>query len=639
MQWTPCQLRATLRSHVLLVGMPAAGKTALGKVLALQLGLPFVDLDSAIGADAGQPVPVLLRQEGEQAFRIREAAVLREMLAGESPIVLATGGGTPCFLDGMQELLQAGTVLWLDATTATLTDRVLTGDTERPLLGQTRQDVAQRLEDLTNERQATYAQADFRLDANRPAKEVLAEALRALGSLQRLPAVAEDGKETPVFLHSGDIAHAASALSQLAGVGRRVALVVDAQVKQQAEPLLATLRLLGHDPAWLVLPGGERCKDVRTLTKVWQWLGGIGIGRDDLLVGVGGGAITDLAGLAAATWLRGIRVAQVPTTLLAMADASVGGKTAIDLELPVASGQDTGGQIKAVTMAKNMVGAFHPPSLVWLPLHSLHTLPLRQWRAGLAEIAKMLLLFDPAGWQAMQRDARAIRQRDLTATAPLLQLAVAHKARIVALDPRETVSAGTTPQRAMLNLGHTLAHALEADAARTGYTLLHGEAVALGLCAAAAWSQAGGRAPAGLASAVRNGLAAVDLPTDWAARTSAAVLDATRSDKKRRGADLFEVALLSVGQAEVVRTDLAEWVATCASLAANDPFAASQQGTGRPEAAVAATAVPNTRTAYQQESRSGYQDSRTGDQPAPAHRTGDAVTRWRTAGRKTGGMG
>jgi shikimate kinase/3-dehydroquinate synthase len=638
MQWTPCQLRDTVRGHVLLVGMPAAGKSALGQALALQLGLPFVDLDTAIGADAGQPVAVLLRQEGEQAFRIREAAVLRETLAGVSRVVLATGGGTPCFLGGMEELLQAGTVLWLDANTGTLTDRVLTGETERPLLGQTRQDVVQRLDEVANERLLTYARADFRLDANRPAKEVLAEALRALGSLQRLPAVAEDGKETPVYLHSGDIAHAATTLSQLAGVGRRVALVVDAQVKQQAEPLLATLRLLGHDPAWLVLPGGERCKDIRTLTKVWQWLGGIGIGREDLLVGVGGGAITDLAGLAAATWLRGIRIAQIPTTLLAMADASVGGKTAIDLELPVTLVRETGTQVMATKMAKNLVGAFHPPSLVWLPLHSLHTLPLRHWRAGLAEIAKMLLLFDPAGWQALQRDAKAIRQRDLTATAPLLQLAVAHKARIVALDPRETVSAGTTPQRAMLNLGHTLAHALEADTARSGYTLLHGEAVALGLCAAAAWSQAGGRAPAGLASAVRSTLAAVDLPVDWAARTSAAVLDAARSDKKRRGADLFEVALLSVGQAEVVRTDLAEWMATYATLAANDTTVA-HPSVGRPVAETAAATLPSAKTAYQPDGQNRYQDSRTGDLPPPAHRSGDVVTRWRTSGRKTGGMG
>jgi hypothetical protein len=183
-----------------------------------------------------------------------------------------------------------------------------------------------------------------------------------------------------------------------------------------------------------------------------------------------------------------------------------------------------------------------------------------------------------------------------------------------------------------------LAHALEADTARSGYTLLHGEAVALGLCAAAAWSQAGGRAPAGLASAVRSTLAAVDLPVDWAARTSAAVLDAARSDKKRRGADLFEVALLSVGQAEVVRTDLAEWMATYATLAANDTTVA-HPSVGRPVAETAAATLPSAKTAYQPDGQNRYQDSRTGDLPPPAHRSGDVVTRWRTSGRKTGGMG
>lgn len=594
MQWTPRPLRGLTRGHVLLVGMAGAGKSTLGRSLALRLQRRFVDLDDAIAADAGQPVGQLLRQEGEDAFRIREAAVLRELLAEAGPLVLATGGGAPCFLGGMAELLQAGTVLWLDAPVALLTDRVLADDTERPLLGATRQSVQERLAALLAQREATYAQADFRLDASKGPRDVLQQALRALGPVDLLPALAEDGRSTPVYLHDGDLCHAAAALAEQAGTGNRIALLVDAQVQTQVEPLERILRARGCTPAKLVLPGGERCKDIKVLGKVWQWLAAESIGRDDLLVGVGGGALTDLAGFAAATWLRGIRVAQVPTTLLAMADASVGGKTAIDLELP-------GGQ-----RAKNLVGAFHAPELVWLPLQSLATLPLRQWRAGLAEVAKMLLLFDPAGWRALGQQAKLLRQRDVAALLPLLRSAVAHKAAIVAADPRERLQTGATPQRAMLNLGHTLAHALEADSSQNGYTLLHGEAVALGLCAAAHWSEHTGRAPAGLAAEVTATLAALDLPVDWAARTSAAVLALAASDKKRRGDVLYEIAVCEPGRPEVVRERLADWRDALAGLAAT-----------------AATAAP---------ADAGWPAATGTADPAPA-----GVARWRTQVRKQGG--
>lgn len=595
MQWTPRPIRGVARGHVLLVGMPGAGKSVLGKALALRLQRRLVDLDAAIAADAGQPVGQLLRQEGEEAFRIREAAVLREQLADVGPLVLATGGGAPCFFGGMAELLQAGTVLWLDAPAEVLTERVLADETERSLLGATRQLVAERLTELRAQREATYAQADFRLDATKGPRDVLQQALRALGPVEVLPAVAEDGRTTPVYLHDGDVCHAAAALAEQAGTGNRIALLIDAQVQAQAEPLERILRDRGCAPTRLVLPGGERCKDIKVLAKVWQWLATEGIGRDDLLVGVGGGAMTDLAGFAAATWLRGIRVAQLPTTLLAMADASVGGKTAIDLELP-------GGH-----KAKNLVGAFHAPELVWLPLQSLHTLPLRHWRAGLAEVAKMLLLFDPAGWQLLGQQAKLLRQRDVAALLPLLRSAVAHKAAIVAADPREHIRQGAMPQRAMLNLGHTLAHALEADSSQNGYTLLHGEAVALGLCAAAQWSEHAGYAPAGLAAEVSATLAALDLPVDWAARTSTAVLDLAATDKKRRGDALYEVALGGVGRAEVVRVRLTDWRDALAGLAAAAAATAATADAGWP----AATGTGG---------------------PTPA-----GVTRWRTGVRKQGG--
>lgn len=546
------------RGHIVLIGMPAAGKTSVGALLAKALGMRHLDLDTLVAQDAGCPVGELLRREGEAAFRVREAAMLDAVLHGRAgqggeAVVLSCGGGAPHFHNGLARMREAGTVIWLDAELETLVERVLCDDTERPLLGDTRQVVRASLADLLQQRSETYARAHVRVDANQPPAQVAAAVQRALQPGVCLEAVAEDGRLSPIWIHPGAPVAALAQLEELAQ-GARLALVVDRGAAQWAEPLVQQLAGRRQAPLVVHVPGGERGKDTRGLVKLWSAWAQQQLGRGDLVVAIGGGATTDLAGFAAATWQRGARVVHFPTTVLAMADASVGGKTAVDL-----------------AEGKNLVGAFHTPQLVWLALETLGSLPARQFRAGLAEIAKIFLLYDRDAWRDLVADAPLLRRRTVSALQPHLIKAVSWKVEVVRADPRETAGPqaeplATTPMaRAMLNLGHTLGHAIE-TASR--YAVLHGEAVAMGLVAEAQWAEAQGLAAAGTAGEVAEGLSALGLSTSWERWAAPEVLDGAAGDKKRRGADLWLPVLRAPGRGELHSVRWESWRATMGLLAA-----------------------------------------------------------------------
>ncbi len=535
----------TSQRHIVLIGMPAVGKTRVGALLAKLRGLPHVDLDALVAADAGCGVADLLRREGEASFRVREASLLDAVLDGEA-VVLSTGGGAAHFHNGLARMRAKAAVVWLDTELDVLLERALCDDQERPLLGDTRQAVRASLADLLDRRRPTYAGAHLRVDAGQTPTQVAAAIERGLQPYQRIDAVGEDGQPAPIWLHPGDPSAAAETLVQLAD-GGRIAMVVDRGAAQWANPLVEQLIVRGASVLTTPVPGGERGKDVRGLGRVWASWAQQQLGRGDLVVAVGGGATTDLAGFAAATWQRGVRVAHFPTTVLAMADASVGGKTAIDLP-----------------EGKNLVGAFHSPVLVWLALETLTSLPARQFRCGLAEIAKIFLLFDEAAWRALLADAPALRRRSTAALQPHLLRAVRLKAEVVRADPRETAGPEAELQRALLNLGHTVGHAIEKV---SHYSVLHGEAVALGLVAEAQWAEAGGHAAPGTASEVDAGLTALGLTTRWERWAGPELWDGAAGDKKRRGADLWLPVLLAPGRAELQQVRWESWRASMGMLA------------------------------------------------------------------------
>lgn len=254
-------------------------------------------------------------------------------------------------------------------------------------------------------------------------------------------------------------------LAKLLAGRHKVAIVHQPVLAHTAEEIRTRLADSGIDAHRVEIPDAEAGKELPVVGFIWEVLGRIGIGRKDALVSLGGGAATDVAGFAAATWLRGVSIVHVPTTLLGMVDAAVGGKTGINTEA-----------------GKNLVGAFHQPSLVLADPSALDTLPLRDTRAGYAEVIKYGLIDDAPFFEWCEANGAKLLAGDSSARAAAIAQSVSAKARIVAADEKETAGV-----RALLNLGHTFGHALEAE---TGFSdrLLHGEGVALGMVLAARFS-------------------------------------------------------------------------------------------------------------------------------------------------------
>jgi 3-dehydroquinate synthase len=282
----------------------------------------------------------------------------------------------------------------------------------------------------------------------------------------------------------------------------------------------AGIRIRCH--ARLSVPAGEASKTREQWIRLSDQMLGLGLDRRTAVVALGGGVVGDLAGFVAATFLRGIPYVQVPTTLLAMLDAAVGGKVGVDTPL-----------------GKNLIGAFHPPTMVVADPLTLLSLPDRIYRAGLAEAVKHGLIADPEYFVWMETNARQLMARDLGALTRLVHRSIEIKAAVVAEDERES------GRRAILNAGHTIAHGLETE---SEYRLPHGEAVALGLVAECRIAERMGLAPAGLAERVLGLERTLGLPIRNPGTGMARVLDAMRHDKKNRNGEVRLALPTGLGQ-------------------------------------------------------------------------------------------
>jgi 3-dehydroquinate synthetase/shikimate kinase len=396
-----------LGRHLALAGFMGAGKSTIGRDLGARLGRPFVDLDAEIEQRAGRTVQELFA-DGETAFREVEAQVAREVLDRAEPAVVALGGGAVLTPETRELLARRAYTVSIEVEADVAWARVR--DSDRPLA---RDETAFRV--LYEERRPVYETV-----ADARARDVDDAVLAAAGIHVGVGAVQELGELVP-----GD---------------GPVEIVIDRHVSG-IHGVTVQLALGTRDLARHELPPGEDAKHAEVLQRLWEALR---IGRDGVVVAIGGGTTTDVAGFAAATYLRGVPWVPVPTTLVGQVDAAIGGKTAIDL---------SGG--------KNLAGAFHWPARVVLDPSLLETLPDRERRNGLAEVVKTGMLAGAPLWE-------------LSEPAQVRACAV-FKGAVCLADPHDRGA------RAQLNLGHTFAHALEAAA---GYALPHGEAVALGLLAA-----------------------------------------------------------------------------------------------------------------------------------------------------------
>ena len=504
-----------------LIGFMAAGKTSVGRGLAAATGRRFVDLDDSIAA-MGEPVAALVSRD-EPEFRRRESAALAAAIAGNADIV-ATGGGAPMFGDNLERMRAAGLVIALDVDVAEARVRAA-GGAARPLLA--------HAEALALERAATYRRAHAVVSTvGRSLGEVIAQvaaverAYAALPPSQRDATLVALGDRTyPVVVRDG------FELGDVLRGTTRVAMISDDRVA--AAWGNAAEAAIGRDVVKLAISPGEASKTLATFEKLCAELIARGLDRSSMIVALGGGVVGDLAGFVAASLFRGIPVVQLPTTLVAMTDAAIGGKTAVDLPA-----------------GKNLVGAFHQPRLVACALAALATLPAHERRAGFGELWKYALLDGSAlwravdactGWAAAGGDAPA-ELRDVIARS------VAYKAAIVGRDEHER-----TGVRALLNLGHTIGHAIESH---TG--MLHGEAVGLGLVAACRVSAALGLARRELEIEVVEALRRTGMDAELDPHLTPEVLDRVRVDKKRVGSRVRFVAIREVGACEPVELEVAE---------------------------------------------------------------------------------
>ncbi len=347
------------------------------------------------------------------------------------------------------------------------------------------------------------------------------------------------GRAYEVRVGAGQLDNAAAQMGELVAsyrdTTRAIPVIADINARRyHGAQFEASFANAGYALAWYELPAGEAAKSWQELHRVTDWLLAQGVGRGDHIVAFGGGVTGDLAGFAASILKRGCGFIQVPTTLLAQVDSSVGGKTAIN-----------------TSAGKNLVGAFHQPSLVLADLDVLATLPPRELQAGYAEVVKYGVLGDAAFFAWCETDGANVVAGDGAALEYAVSCSVAAKARIVAEDERETTGA-----RALLNLGHTFGHALEAE---TGYSdaLLHGEAVAMGMVLAARYSQRLGLMDQTDAARVATVLGKAGLRTEIAALgldcDGAALVDHMRHDKKMDGATLPFILLRGIGAAFLSR--------------------------------------------------------------------------------------
>lgn len=320
------------------------------------------------------------------------------------------------------------------------------------------------------------------------------------------------------------------ALPALLPGAERVLVLHPESTRGYAESAGDTLRAAGLAVATHAVPDGEAAKDLPAVAACWDACAALGLTRSDAVVAVGGGATTDLAGFVAATWLRGVRVAHLPTTLLGMVDAAIGGKTGIN-----------------VAAGKNLVGSFHPPAGVLCDLDTLATMPPADYASGLAEVVKAGFIADPQILDLVEADPAAAARPEGPRTGELIRRAVQVKADVVSADLRESKVGGGG--RELLNYGHTLGHAIERA---EGYRWRHGDAVSVGLVYAAAVSRRAAGLDDATAARHRDVLAALSLPIGYRRDAWPALLETMRLDKKNRGRRLRFVALTALGRPTVL---------------------------------------------------------------------------------------
>ena len=538
----------SLHRNIFVTGFSGSGKTTVGRIAARLLGWAFVDLDDDIERTAGLAIEQIFARYGEVHFRRLESERLAAACERDMQVV-STGGGIVVDWRNRRAMERAGAVVCLEARPETLFARVerqAREDAEasaRPMLFA--DDALARIRSLKTRRQFAYTHARLivhtdDLSPEQAAMEVVRgwkdisetnEARAAWGSPDLAAVVETSGGDYPVWVGWDIMDRLGERVIQTVGETSTTYIFTDEHVYSMARRAQSSLERAGIAAHIFIMPAGEQHKTLKTVELAYDWLSHRRAERGHLVLALGGGVVGDLAGFVAATYVRGMPFAQVPTSLLAMMDASIGGKVAVDLP-----------------RGKNLVGAFYQPRLVLSDVSTLRGLPARQMASGWAEAIKHGLILDEDLLADFDRQRDALLALEPEAAAELIRRSVAIKANVVSRDERETLGV-----RVLLNYGHTIGHAIEAA---TGYdTYLHGEAVSVGMMGAANIALHRGLLDAEAVERQADMLRSFGLPLSCEGVSVDAIEEAMRSDKKVSAGSIRWVLLDGIGNA-VTRNDV-----------------------------------------------------------------------------------
>jgi len=498
--------------HIFLYGPPGCGKTTVGKTLAGNLDLPFVDLDAEIETSAGRTIAQIMEAEGEQAFRELETNCLQKAILGDMSVI-ALGGGALLREANRTCAESAGKVVLLETDPTALVERLRSDGGKRPLISG---DMEGKLRRLLEVRDAHYKSFYMRVANIRAGPDEIAWKIQQRLGRYRLKA---GSGNCDVIIEPGNLKNVGELLREK-NIKGPVGVVTDSNVGPlYAGVLQDSLEKAAIESRVLTIPAGEENKTLQTVSSLWQGFLESGLDRSSVVIALGGGVTGDLTGFAASTYMRGIGWIGIPTSLLAMVDSSLGGKTGFDLPF-----------------GKNLIGTFHSPMVVLTDPDLLSTLPEVELHSGLGEVVKHGVIADEQLYDLCSNGYASVESN----LEEIVQRAVAVKIHFIEVDPLEHGI------RALLNFGHTLGHAVELV---SGFHIRHGEAVAIGMVAEARLAERLSLATKGLAAGIAGALAGLGLPTQIPSELSRdAIINAMQLDKKKHAGKVRFALPVKIGQ-------------------------------------------------------------------------------------------
>ncbi len=516
-------MTTTTKHNIVLIGFMGSGKSRIGAMLSERLQCPLYDLDTIIEKDQGRKIAEIFEQKGEFYFRSLELKTLKSLAKIDNAVIVC-GGGTPTYFDAREEIRKLGSTFFLDANFALVLKRVRKSS-KRPLGAASTPEQIERLQRLYCFRRPLYKDGAHCIDVNHEDRErtcdEIIEIVNAQKNLSHIQGIPVNDSEHPysIFIKNGAAEEYQKIIAYLGLAKYKPVLVTSDTLSITLKEIIR--KIVGSQISLITIKDGELHKNAASVAHIHEQLLSLGHTRQSVILALGGGNVGDVAGFAAATFMRGIPFIQMPTTLLAMVDSSIGGKTGIDTDF-----------------GKNLVGAFYNPRAVIIDPQFLSTLPKSEFACGMAEIIKHAIIADSALFKDLHEDLE---------TESLIERALKVKANIVFQDPKEASI------RAHLNLGHTFAHAIEKE---SEFRIKHGEAVAMGLILATELAFKKGMLVEDFREELISLLKKYHLPTELPKNLSKEeLIKSMLHDKKRDAKGLRFILPLKVGEVSIAYVD------------------------------------------------------------------------------------